>query len=60
MACTGRARLQLEVEEDNTIHRNRQRMLNVYATRYKNNLYDFRIILMSVCVLESSEHGDIT
>lgn len=27
------ARLQLEAEEDNTIHRNRQRMLNVCATR---------------------------
>ena len=36
--ATGRARLQLEAEEDNTIHRNRQRMLNVYATRYVNLL----------------------
>ena len=32
-----RARLQLEAEEDNTIHRNRQRMLNVCATRYRED-----------------------
>lgn len=50
-----RARLQLEAEEDDTIHRNKQRMLNVYATRY---IGKFAVISKSLHVLESSERGD--